>query len=306
VEFVYYWQHRISHECRWFWATHSVHHSPNHMVLLGALRLGWTGAITGQFLFFVPLVLMGYSAIDVLIVLGINLIYQFWLHTELIGKLGPLEWVFNTPSHHRAHHASNPEYIDRNYGGVLIIFDRLFGTFAEEREDVPLKYGLVKPIYSYNPFRIALNEWLVIAKELQQSRSLSQLFTILFSAPAADASTSQLPQRSSNMKTSMTIALSACLLAGATYAQNMQRKPTQAQVQQFKMLLSDEMPKRFAAADVNKDNQLTKQEAQSGMPRVYQNFDAIDAQKKGYITQQDITVFAEQKIAQAKTKKPAK
>jgi hypothetical protein len=100
-----------------------------------------------------------------------NLLYQFWLHTELVPKLGPLEWILNTPSHHRVHHASNGAYLDRNYGGVLIIFDRLFGTFVEERDDLPCCYGLVKPLKSYNPLTIALHEWIAMARDVWTARS---------------------------------------------------------------------------------------------------------------------------------------
>src|SRR6185437_13755792 len=102
---------------------------------------------------------------------ALNLSYQFWLHTALIGRLGPFEWLFNTPSHHRVHHASNGAYLDRNYGGVLIIFDRLFGTFVEERDDLPCRYGLVKPLKSYNPLYIAVHEWIAMARDVWNAPS---------------------------------------------------------------------------------------------------------------------------------------
>jgi sterol desaturase/sphingolipid hydroxylase (fatty acid hydroxylase superfamily) len=151
VEFIYYWIHRLSHEIRWMWATHVVHHSPEHLNLFAAFRLGWTNLLSGSWLFLLPLVALGFAPSMVLMMLGINLLYQFWIHTDVIPKLGPLEWILNTPSLHRVHHATNPEYLDRNYGGILIIFDRLFGTFAEERAGEPCRYGLVRPVNSINP-----------------------------------------------------------------------------------------------------------------------------------------------------------
>ncbi len=158
-EFCYYWMHRADHEIRWFWVNHSVHHSPNRINFSTAFRLGWTGQISGQMAFFLPLMWLGFPPQAVLAMFGLNLLYQFWIHAEWIPKLGPLEWVLNTPSHHRVHHASNVEYLDANYGGVLIVFDRLFGTFIEERADLPCRYGLVKPLNSFNPLVIAFHEW---------------------------------------------------------------------------------------------------------------------------------------------------
>lgn len=143
LEFCYYWHHRISHRVRWFWLTHAVHHSAKHLNLSAAYRLGWTGVLSGHFLFYLPLVGLGFHPLAVMVGLSLNLLYQFWIHTELIPKLGPLEWVLNTPSHHRVHHGSNVEYLDCNYGGVLIVFDRLFGTWVEEDLSNPPVYGLV-------------------------------------------------------------------------------------------------------------------------------------------------------------------
>jgi len=170
-EFCYYWYHRCSHRVRWFWATHAVHHSPNQLNFATAYRLGWTGKLTGTPLFFLPLVWLGYAPLLVLAAVAINLLYQFWLHSDSIPKLGWLEWAFNTPSHHRVHHAANDEYLDVNYGGVVIVFDRLFGTYAEERDEVPCRYGLVKPLYSNNPLRIAFHEWVALAKDIYAADS---------------------------------------------------------------------------------------------------------------------------------------
>jgi sterol desaturase/sphingolipid hydroxylase (fatty acid hydroxylase superfamily) len=183
VEFAYYWHHRLSHEVRWFWATHCVHHSPQKMYLSGAIRLGWTGQVSGAFLFYAPLVVIGFHPVAVFATLLLNLLYQFWLHTELIGKLPVFDWIFNSPSNHRVHHAVNPDYLDRNYGGVIMLFDHLFGTYQRELETLPPRYGLVKQIESHNPFRIALNEWFNIARDLRQAKSVRQVLGYLFAPP---------------------------------------------------------------------------------------------------------------------------
>lgn len=159
VEFVYYWFHRWSHTIRWMWAAHSVHHSANELTLAAAIRLGWTSTLSGGWLLFLPLVIVGFSPVMITILLAANLTYQFFLHTEAVETLGPLEWVLNTPAHHRLHHASNPAYLDRNFGGVLIIYDRLFGTLGELDPAEPIRYGLTKPVNSRNPITISLQEW---------------------------------------------------------------------------------------------------------------------------------------------------
>lgn len=170
-EFLYYWQHRMSHQVRWLWATHSVHHSAEELTLPAAFRLGWTGSISGLWLFFLPLPLLGWHPAAVAGALAINLRFQYFLHSELPPWLGPLEWIFNTPSAHRVHHASNPAYLDRNYGGVLIVFDRLFGTYARETKDDPCRYGLTEPVKSHNPVVIALHEWRRLLPEMRQAGS---------------------------------------------------------------------------------------------------------------------------------------
>lgn len=183
-EFCYYWMHRADHRIHWFWLNHSVHHSSNQYTLSSAYRLGWTGKITGATIFFAPLVWLGFPVPVVLAALAVNLLYQFWLHTELIGRLPrPIEFVFNTPSHHRVHHASNPDYIDCNYGGVLIVFDRMFGSFRREREDEPPRYGLVKPIYSHNPVRIAFHTWLQMFRTLKSAPTWKERALVLFGPP---------------------------------------------------------------------------------------------------------------------------
>ena len=160
VEFAYYLFHRASHRVRWIWASHAVHHSPDEMTFLSAIRLGWTNLLSGGWLFQLPLVLAGFDPRLVFALLAFNLHYQFFLHTESIGRLGPLEWVLNTPAHHRVHHGSNAAYLDRNFGGVLIVFDRLFGTLREERADNPIRYGLANPLGTKRPFVVAFGEWL--------------------------------------------------------------------------------------------------------------------------------------------------
>lgn len=170
LEFFYYWFHRLSHEVRWFWATHSVHHSIEEMNFLAAYRFGWTGRISMASIVYTPLCFFGFSPTHVVVMLAINLMYQSWLHTNLIGKLGPLEGIINTPSAHRVHHAKNADYLDRNHGGVLMIFDRLFGTYVPERDGVPVEYGLIKPPGTTNPIRIAFHEWGNIINDVKQYR----------------------------------------------------------------------------------------------------------------------------------------
>ncbi|WP_461535058.1 sterol desaturase family protein [Spongorhabdus nitratireducens] len=185
LEFCYYWHHRWAHEIRWLWATHCVHHTPADMNLSVSGRLGWTGLISGSVIFFAPLALIGFHPLAIFLGLSASLFYQIWIHTELVGKLGPLEWVFNTPSHHRAHHGSNRRYINKNYGGVLIIYDRIFGTFVEEivDESEPVVYGLTRPVNSNNPFRIALHEWFNMARDLNQATSWKHIPGYLFGPP---------------------------------------------------------------------------------------------------------------------------
>jgi sterol desaturase/sphingolipid hydroxylase (fatty acid hydroxylase superfamily) len=185
-EFCYYWFHRLSHRVRWLWASHAVHHSPNQLNLSAAYRIGWTGRLIGTAAFFVPMI-WGFTPRAVFTTLSLDLLYQFCLHATWIPKLGPVEYVLNTPSHHRVHHAANPEYLDRNFGGVLIVFDRLFGSFAEERADVPCRYGLVEPLHSHNPVRIAFFEWLALGRDLRRARSWSERARALFGPPRRQA-----------------------------------------------------------------------------------------------------------------------
>lgn len=183
VELAYYWMHRASHEVRWMWASHVVHHSPQSIHFASAFRLGATEILSGNWLFYFPLYLLGLHPAAVAGMLAINLFYQFWLHTDLVGKLGPLEWVLNTPSHHRVHHASNGEYLDRNYGGIVIIWDRFFGSFVAEQQNIPITYGLVHPIGSLNPLKVLFSEWRLMAVDFWRARSWRERVRQLFGRP---------------------------------------------------------------------------------------------------------------------------
>jgi sterol desaturase/sphingolipid hydroxylase (fatty acid hydroxylase superfamily) len=168
-DLTYYWFHRISHESRFFWASHIVHHSSLKYNLSTALRQTWTGSFT-SFVFWIPLVLIGFHPVMIIMQKSISLIYQYWIHTELIKKMPKwFEAVFNTPSHHRVHHATNPQYLDRNHAGIFIIWDRLFGTFEPEVEK-PV-YGLVKNIDTFNPVKVAFLEWFDLLKDIFTSKT---------------------------------------------------------------------------------------------------------------------------------------
>ena len=165
-DFSYYWFHRTSHENRFFWASHVVHHSSKHYNLSTALRQTWTGSFY-SFIFWLWLPLIGFHPGIIIFQMSISLLYQFWIHTELIQKTPKwIEFFFNTPSHHRVHHGSNPIYLDRNHAGILIIWDKLFGTFQPELKSEKVKYGLVVNIKTYNPIFIAFNEWGALYKDI--------------------------------------------------------------------------------------------------------------------------------------------
>ena len=150
-DFLYYWFHRFSHEISILWAAHAVHHQSEEYNLSTALRQTSTGFLFG-WIFYLPLFVIGFPLEVVLTVNAVNLLYQFWVHTRLIGRLGPLEAVMMTPSHHRVHHAQNERYIDKNYGGMFIVWDRLFGTYEPESDEDPVIFGVRKPLASWNPF----------------------------------------------------------------------------------------------------------------------------------------------------------
>ena len=180
-DFTYYWFHRTSHESRYFWASHVVHHSSTRYNLSTALRQTWTGGLSGTFVFWLWLPLVGFHPLMVMTMRALSLIYQFWIHTETVGKLGPLEWMFNTPSHHRVHHGSDVKYLDRNHGGVLILWDRLFGTFQAEEEHPT--YGLTHNIDTYNPVRIAFHEWGDLWQDVRRADTFRTRMGYLFGPP---------------------------------------------------------------------------------------------------------------------------
>ena len=165
----YYWFHRLHHEVRLLWAAHVNHHSSRRYNLSTALRQALLTPVTGP-MFWAPLALIGFPPWMILTAQAWSLLYQFWLHTEVIDRLGPLEWIFNTPSHHRVHHGKNVRYLDKNHAGIFIIWDRLFGSFAPEEERVV--YGLTKDIETYNPLRIGFHEVAAIARDVARAPGL--------------------------------------------------------------------------------------------------------------------------------------
>ena len=168
-DFAYYWNHRIAHESRLFWASHVVHHSSTKYNLSTALRQTWSGSFY-TFIFWTPLAIIGYHPLMILTQMSISLLYQYWIHTELINKMPKwFEAIFNTPSHHRVHHATNPQYLDRNHAGIFIIWDKLFGTFEPEVEK-PV-YGLVTNINTHNPIKVAFIEWYNMFTDVFKSKT---------------------------------------------------------------------------------------------------------------------------------------
>jgi sterol desaturase/sphingolipid hydroxylase (fatty acid hydroxylase superfamily) len=181
-DFTYYWFHRVSHESRIFWASHVVHHSSQRYNLSTALRQTWTGSFMG-FVFWLWLPLVGFPPAMIMTMQALSLLYQFWIHTELVRSLGPLEAVLNTPSHHRVHHGSNPRYIDRNHGGTLIIWDKFFGTFEPENPADPVRFGLTTNIQTYNPVRIAFHEWVEMARDAWNASGWRNKLRYIFGNP---------------------------------------------------------------------------------------------------------------------------
>jgi len=181
----YYMWHRISHRSRWFWASHVIHHSSQHFNLSTNLRQSWTSQFSGLILMNVPMAFIGFHPSTVALAFTVNLLYQFWIHTETIDKMPRwFEWLLNTPSHHRVHHASNARYLDANYAGVFMIWDRLFGTFVPEQIEEPPRYGLVKNLGTVNPIRIALHEYVGIARDqARRGLSLRQRWGYFFGPP---------------------------------------------------------------------------------------------------------------------------
>jgi sterol desaturase/sphingolipid hydroxylase (fatty acid hydroxylase superfamily) len=182
-DLTYYAFHRLSHRCRFWWAAHVNHHSSQHYNLSTALRQTWTGGLF-EWVLWLPLALIGFPPALIVFEKGVSLVYQFWIHTEAIGRLPWwFEAVMNTPSHHRVHHATNPRYLDRNYAGIFILWDRLFGSFVAEEPSDPCRYGIVKNIGTFNPLRIALHEWVAIARDLGSARSWRERLVFLLAPP---------------------------------------------------------------------------------------------------------------------------
>jgi sterol desaturase/sphingolipid hydroxylase (fatty acid hydroxylase superfamily) len=191
----YYWFHRSHHQVRLLWAAHVNHHTSQYFNLSTALRQPWFTPITGP-IFWLPLALLGFSPPQILSAQALSLIYQFWIHTETIRRLPrPLEWLLNTPSHHRVHHGKNVRYLDRNHGGVLIIWDRLFGTFAAENEADPARYGVTHDLSTFNPLRIAVHEFADIARDVRRATSPRAVLGYLFAPPGWSPDGSSLTAR---------------------------------------------------------------------------------------------------------------
>ena len=179
-DFIYYWNHRFMHEARYLWAIHVVHHSSERYNLSTALRQPVLDAF-GTFVPYGLLSLLGIRPSVILQARGLNLIYQYWIHTDVIRSLGPAEAVLNTPSHHRVHHGSNPQYLDRNHGSILISWDRLFGTF--EREDEPVVYGLTKNIETFDPLRVATHEHADMLRDVADSDNWADRLSYVVRGP---------------------------------------------------------------------------------------------------------------------------
>ena len=179
-DLAYYWFHRVSHESRVFWASHVVHHSSQHYNLSTALRQTWVPMT--YFPFWLPLALMGFPPWMILLAQSWSLIYQFWIHTERVRRLPRwAEAVLNTPSHHRVHHGSNEQYLDKNYGGILIIWDRLFGTYEPEGERV--RYGLTKNIETHNPVQVAFHEYIALWHDIRRAPGWRARFGLMYHGP---------------------------------------------------------------------------------------------------------------------------
>ncbi len=175
-DLVFYWAHRFSHEIRFFWATHEAHHSSEQYTLTTALRQPWTEPLA--MVFWIPMPLLGFRPEMIIASHAISLLYQYWIHTELIDRLGPLEWIMNTPSHHRVHHGSNPRYIDKNHAGIFIVWDRLFGTF--QLEDEKPVYGLTRALLKKDVLHASFHEWIAIARDVRLAGSLRERLSAVF------------------------------------------------------------------------------------------------------------------------------
>ncbi len=180
VDFCYYWFHRLSHEINFIWATHIVHHQSEEYNFSVALRQSWFQGLF-SWAFYIPLAIAGFSPLMIVTVAAFNTLYQFWIHTRTIDRMGPLEWILNTPSHHRVHHGSNPKYIDKNHAATLIIWDRMFGTFQKEEEE-PV-YGITSPLNSWNPVWANFHYWDELIALSKQTKSFKDKLLVFIKPP---------------------------------------------------------------------------------------------------------------------------
>ena len=180
IDFVFYIYHRFSHRVRFLWAIHMSHHSSEEMNFAVSMRQAWLGPIS-KIPFFIVLPLLGLDPTIIAVAGVISTLWGVVGHTQIVGKLGPLEWILNTPSHHRVHHGANSEYIDKNYGNLLIIWDRMFGTFEPEKAKV--KYGLVNNVNTFNPIKITFMGWQSMMQDIQKAKNYREVFSIIFGPP---------------------------------------------------------------------------------------------------------------------------
>ena len=181
-DFTFYWHHRLSHEIRVLWAAHVNHHSSQKLNYSVAIRQSWVEVIY-KYIFWLWLPLIGFDPLYILLFQSFNIIYQFWPHTQLIRKVGPIEWIFNTPSHHRVHHSSNAIYLDRNHAGILIIWDRMFGTFQVELDEEPCVYGITNNINTFNPLKFQALGYIDLWKDISRAEKVSDKLKYIFKPP---------------------------------------------------------------------------------------------------------------------------
>tara|TARA_Y100000022_G_scaffold35878_1_gene29145 strand:- start:375 stop:944 length:570 start_codon:yes stop_codon:yes gene_type:complete len=180
IDFVFYIYHRLSHRVRFLWAVHLSHHSSEEMNFAVSFRQAWFGPIS-KIPFFMALPLLGFDPTIIAVAGVMSTLWGIVGHTQIVGKLGVLEWVFNTPSHHRVHHGANKQYIDKNYGNLLIIWDRIFGTFAPEEE--PVKFGLVNNVNTFNPTKITFMAWSSMIKDIKNKNNFIEILSTIFGPP---------------------------------------------------------------------------------------------------------------------------
>ena len=180
IDLVFYFYHRISHRVNFLWAIHMSHHSSEEMNFAVSFRQAWFGPIS-KLPFFMVLPLLGFDPTIIAVAGVVSTLWGIVGHTQIVGKLGPFEWIFNTPSHHRVHHGANSQYIDKNYGNLLIIWDRMFGTFEPEQEEV--KFGLVNNVNTFNPVKVTFMAWVSMINDIKQKNSLSEVIKVIFGPP---------------------------------------------------------------------------------------------------------------------------